>query len=207
MTPATRPRGAARREALLEAALEVVAQAGPEAVTHRRVAEVAELPLASTTYWFSSKDELLAAALAHAAARDIARLRAAAAELAARPPSSPAQLADELVELLLAPLEEGLRDSRRSLIAAYSLWFEAARRPALQAIARRWTAAYREAAAELLARAGSAQPSGDAEILIGAADGLSMTRLAEGESGSLRPRLRRLVRALLEHPPAEPRRR
>jgi len=206
MSSATRPRGAARRAALLEAVLEIVAQAGPEAVTHRRVAEVAELPLASTTYWFASKDELLAAALAHAAQRDIARLRAAAAELAARP-CSRAQLADALVALIIAPLEEGLRDSRSALIAAYSLWFEAARRPALQAIARAWTAAYRETAAQLLARAGCAQPDGDAAILIGAADGLLMAELAGGESGALRPRLRRLVRALLERPAAESRRR
>jgi hypothetical protein len=39
-----RPRGAARREALLEAVLTIVAEVGPDAVTHRRVAEVAGLP-------------------------------------------------------------------------------------------------------------------------------------------------------------------
>ena len=69
-----RPRGAARREALLEAALVLVAEVGPDAVTHRRVAETAGLPLASTTYWFASKDELLTAAVELAAARDIARI-------------------------------------------------------------------------------------------------------------------------------------
>ena len=69
-----RPRGAARREALLEAVLKIVAEVGPDAVTHRRVAEVAELPLASTTYWFDSKEHLLTAALELAADRDTARL-------------------------------------------------------------------------------------------------------------------------------------
>jgi DNA-binding transcriptional regulator YbjK len=49
-----RPRGAARREALLEAVLRIVAEVGADAVTHRRVAEEAQLPLASTTYWFES---------------------------------------------------------------------------------------------------------------------------------------------------------
>ena len=57
-----RPRGAARREALLEAVLRIVADVGPDAVTHRRVAEEAQLPLASTTYWFDSKEHLLTAA-------------------------------------------------------------------------------------------------------------------------------------------------
>ena len=57
------PRGPARREALLEAVLQLVADVGADAVTHRRVAEVAGLPLASTTYWFASKEHLLTAAL------------------------------------------------------------------------------------------------------------------------------------------------
>ena len=70
---APRPRGAARREALLEAVLRIVAEVGADAVTHRRVAEVAGLPLASTTYWFDSKEHLLTAALELAAERDIAR--------------------------------------------------------------------------------------------------------------------------------------
>ena len=69
-----RPRGAARREALLEAVLAIVADVGPDAVTHRRVAEQAQLPLASTTYWFDSKEDLLTAALELAARRDVARL-------------------------------------------------------------------------------------------------------------------------------------
>ena len=72
----TRPRGAARREALLDAVLQVVAEEGVDAVTHRRVADVAGLPLASTTYWFESKEHLLMAALERAAERDIERLQA-----------------------------------------------------------------------------------------------------------------------------------
>src|SRR6202012_2778663 len=72
----TRPRGAARREALLEATLQVVADTGADAVTHRRVAEVAQLPLASTTYYFDSKEQLLTAARDLAAGRDLARLHA-----------------------------------------------------------------------------------------------------------------------------------
>src|SRR5271166_2972002 len=71
-----RPRGAARREALLDAALRILAETGADAVTHRRVAEVAGLPLASTTYWFTSKEHLLTAALERASERDVARLEA-----------------------------------------------------------------------------------------------------------------------------------
>jgi DNA-binding transcriptional regulator YbjK len=187
-----RPRGAARREALLEAVLRIVADTGPDAVTHRRVAEVAELPLASTTYWFSSKDELLAAALELAAERDIEAVRGRAAALGGEPPLEAA------VAVICHSLNEGLRSSRGSLIAAYALWLEAARRPELRALNERWTAVYHETVAGLLARAGSADPLGDARLLLAAADGLIMEQLAAGSSSDVRPSLRRVAKALLE---------
>jgi DNA-binding transcriptional regulator YbjK len=192
MSAATRPRGAARREALLEAVLRIVGDVGPDAVTHRRVAEVAELPLASTTYWFASKEELLSAALELAAGPDIARLQVAVG----REPVAVDALG-AVVELIVDPVQEGLRTSRGSLIAAYALWLEAARRPALRALAQRWTDAYHAAAGDLLARAGSADPRGDARLLVAAADGLLMDQLAGGGSSDLRPQLRRLAAALI----------
>ena len=94
-----RPRGAARREALLDAVLRIVAEVGIDAVTHRRVAEVAGLPLASTTYWFESKEHLLTAALERAADRDIERLRALLSD-APEPAADPLELA---VDALLTP--------------------------------------------------------------------------------------------------------
>ncbi|MFZ1995001.1 MAG: hypothetical protein WAU75_12885, partial [Solirubrobacteraceae bacterium] len=131
-----RPRGAARREALLEAVLTIVAEVGPDAVTHRRVAEVAGLPLASTTYWFDSKEHLLTAALELAAERDTARLLAYAEQLSSVTGSD---ALDAAVGAIAEPLDTGLQASRGSLMATYALLLEAARRPALQAVARRWT--------------------------------------------------------------------
>jgi DNA-binding transcriptional regulator YbjK len=186
-----RPRGAARREALLEAVLQIVADVGADAVTHRRVAEVAELPLASTTYWFSSKEHLLTAALELAAERDISRLTAFAEQRSDDDPI------EAIVSLVLDPVKDGLRTSRGSLIATYTLLLEAARRPALREITARWTAAYFDAGSELLQRAGSSDPRGDAELLVAAADGLLIEELSRGGSTDLRPRLRRLAAALI----------
>jgi TetR/AcrR family transcriptional regulator, regulator of biofilm formation and stress response len=191
MPTKTRPRGAARREALLEAVLQIVAEVGADAVTHRRVAEVAELPLASTTYWFSSKEHLLTAALELAAERDISRLTAFAEQRSHDDPI------EAIVSLVLDPVEDGLRTSRGSLIATYTLLLEAARRPALREITARWTAAYFDAGSELLQRAGSSDPRGDAELLVAAADGLLIEELSRGGSTDLRPRLRRLAAALI----------
>src|SRR5882672_1153022 len=48
-----------RREAILDAALAVIAERGTEQLTHRSVAEEAGVPLGSTTYYFASRDELV----------------------------------------------------------------------------------------------------------------------------------------------------
>jgi DNA-binding transcriptional regulator YbjK len=188
-----RPRGAARREALLDAVLEVVAQIGVDAVTHRRVAEVAGLPLASTTYWFDSKEHLLTAALEHAAERDIERLRAFIDDT----PSPSAVPLATVVSAILGPTEESTQSCRAWLLATYALMLEAARRPALREITTRWTEAYLQALAPLLATAGSDRPRSDAGLLLAAADGLLIEQLASGDASDLAPRLRRLADALV----------
>lgn len=54
-----------RREALLEAAVDLFVEGGSRAVTHRAVAAAAGLPAATTTYYFATIDELLREALSH----------------------------------------------------------------------------------------------------------------------------------------------
>jgi DNA-binding transcriptional regulator YbjK len=196
--PGARPRGAARREALLEAVLEIVADTGADAVTHRRVAEIAGLPLASTTYWFDSKEHLLTAALELAAQRDTARLLARAAQLS-EDRGGPSSI-DAAVAVIAEPLDGDPQASRGSLMATYALLLEAARRPALQDVAQRWTEVYLLTLGQLLERAGSGHPRQDAELLLGAADGLLIGQLASGETSDLRAPLRRLAVALLAAP-------
>jgi DNA-binding transcriptional regulator YbjK len=53
-----------RRDALLSAAIELFAEGGSRAVTHRAVAARAGLPSATTTYYFESIDALIREALA-----------------------------------------------------------------------------------------------------------------------------------------------
>ncbi|HET6867661.1 MAG TPA: hypothetical protein VFH80_17210 [Solirubrobacteraceae bacterium] len=189
-----RPRGAARREALLDAVLEVVAEVGVDAVTHRRVAEVAGLPLASTTYWFESKEHLLTAALERAADRDIERLRGFLG-------GDPAHTADPLstvVRAILGPIEESTQTCRAWLLATYALMLEAARRPELRAVTTRWTDAYLDALSPLLAAAGAKHPRSDTGLLLAAADGLLVEQLASDDASDLAPRLRRLAHALVK---------
>lgn len=67
-----------RREQLLEAAIELFTEGGARAVTHRAVAKRSGLPPATTTYYFSSVDELLGAALARHLETWIADMKAMA---------------------------------------------------------------------------------------------------------------------------------
>jgi DNA-binding transcriptional regulator YbjK len=186
----TRPRGSARRELLLDAVLAIVAERGTDAVTHRRVAEVAELPLASTTYWFESREHLLTAAFERAAERDIARLGEQSTADRGAPPLERAVRA-----VVGAPNETC---SRSSLITVYALMLEAARRPELQAISQRWTDAYLDTVGGMLAEAGSERPREDAELMLAAADGLLIEQLSSGTHTDLEPQVLRLARGLLE---------
>jgi DNA-binding transcriptional regulator YbjK len=190
------PRGAARRDHILDAALRVAGRLGPEALTHRRVAEAAGLPLAATTYWFASKDELLAETYRRAAERDIARLE----ELGER--LSPERLAvrRDLPAALAALVTDELAGNRTGFVASYALWLEAARRPELRELSRAWTAAYVRVAAGLLEAAGSRQPELDARIVVAALDGLGLDALVADlpdATEEVRAALERLLGALL----------
>ncbi len=146
----TVPRGEARRQAILEATLRLVARGGPRAATHRAVAHEAGVPLAATTYYFASRDDLIGQAMALGADREIARMRE-----------------EGLEAMLAAPATE-------EQIACWELWLEAARNPALRPAARSVSRAYVEAARE---RAGDEV---DARLLVAAAEGLALELLVGG---------------------------
>ena len=59
--PRRRARGEARREALVAAAAALIRDQGAAALTHRTLAARAGVPLASTTYYFSSLEDILEA--------------------------------------------------------------------------------------------------------------------------------------------------
>ncbi|WP_102509465.1 TetR/AcrR family transcriptional regulator [Sanguibacter massiliensis] len=102
--PAPRPRGAARRDALVDAAVALVLEEGPAALTHRALAARAGLPLASTTYHFASLDEILGAVGARLAKRWQAAVRDVLDDRAAIAAATTVELrADLLVRALLPP--------------------------------------------------------------------------------------------------------
>lgn len=185
------PRGEARRAAITEAALTVIARVGPDNLTHRAVAAEAGLPLAATTYWFSNKEDMVRAALEHAAERDIAyweRLRDASREW------TRATLAAELTTVV----EESCTTRRERAVVDCALWLEAVRRPELRDVAQRWLDAYAEIMQAILVNVGAPSSDDDADLLGSVIDGLIGHQLvAPGFDRALvTSRLQRLIAAL-----------
>ncbi len=134
VTAAVTPKGERRRHALISAAAELLSEGGVEAVHHRAVARRAGLPLASTTYYFSSLDDLLVRAVEHAGVNATAKLRAEVAALPRRRRGVEAT-ADVLVELLLndgSPAHTG-----EELISRYETYIACARHAWLRDVQRR----------------------------------------------------------------------
>jgi TetR/AcrR family transcriptional regulator, regulator of biofilm formation and stress response len=198
------PRGEARRDAILRAALAVIGERGLGEVTHRAVAERAGVPLAATTYWFASKDELLGEALLLAAREETARLERLVLDLA------PQELdVAEWATAVAAVLGGDLEDDPVKHVAFTELVMESTRRPALREEVERWDRAHISLAELGLRATGSPDPPGDARLVVAAITGLLLGQLAhprpDFEETIFRPALERLFTRLTapEQAPAD----
>lgn len=134
VTAAVTPKGERRRYALVSAAAELLGEGGFEAVRHRAVARRAGLPLASTTYYFSSLDDLIARAVEHIGMIEVAQLRARVSALSRRR-RGPETTAVVLVDLLVGEMSSpGLAEQ---LISRYERHIACTRLPDLRESMRR----------------------------------------------------------------------
>lgn len=122
---ARRPSRADRRDQVLAATLDVIAEHGVAGVTYRTVAVAAGVPFGSMTYYFASKDELLLAAFERFAGASFAHMDAATE---AAPPTG--DLVDRLTDLVLAEADGRPRD-RLLLAEMYVLSYRDERYAAL----------------------------------------------------------------------------
>jgi DNA-binding transcriptional regulator YbjK len=168
-------RGEERRDLILRAALAVIGRRGIGAVTHRSVAEEADVPLGSLTYWFATKDDLLREALRLFVDEEAVRLRRVGAGLA--PGMPPEEIAERFAEVI-----GGVGDEH---VAQFELYLEAARNPALRDAAAECFRAYEEVTALALRVAGVAEPEAAAAMFVSLADGLGLRRQATGDAPDL----------------------
>lgn len=136
MTAVSRqPKGEERRAKIIKAAIGVIAEQGVEVLSHRRVAAAAGVPLAATTYYFKSLDELRAAALNQIIARDLAAMDERFQTL---PPTG------DLGEILAQLVWEWL-ESREASVVTVEIFASAMRRESVREIAQSWESAWVEA--------------------------------------------------------------
>ena len=198
-------KGEQRRDQILRATLRLIGLRGADAVTHRAVAQEAGVPLAATTYYFASKEQLLEQTLLLAAREETERLEGLVADLEARS-LGPAEWAAAVAARVSCDLEE--EPARH--VALFELGLEATRTPLLRDDVRQWQEAHLRLG-ELGCRAvGSSNPDLDARIVVAALTGLMLEQLASGREdfgeAVMRPALERLFGRLAgeSRPPARP---
>ena len=195
------PKGPARREHILRATLELIGEHGPDSVTHRAVADRADVPLSATTYWFASKEELLQETLLLAAREEVERLERLVLDLAPRE-LDVLEWARAVAGVLAADLED---DPVRH-VAFTELVLEGTRRPWLREEVVRWHAAHLRLAELGLRATGAPDPHGDAPLVVATITGFLLGQLVTPhpnfEEAVFRPALERLFERLVEPLPA-----
>jgi DNA-binding transcriptional regulator YbjK len=194
------PKGAARREHILRATLELIGEHGSDAVTHRAVAERAGLPLSATTYWFASKEELLQETLLLVVREEVERLERLVLDLAPRELD-----VTEWARAVSAVLAADLESDPIRHVAFTELVLEGTRRPWLAEEVARWHAAQLRLAELGLRATGSPNPRGDAPLLVATVTGFMLGQLVtpvdDFEERIFRPALERLFTKLVEPGP------
>jgi DNA-binding transcriptional regulator YbjK len=181
-------KGEARRAAIVEAAARCVGTSGPDALTHRAVVAASGIPLAATTYYFTSIDDLRAAAVEALATTQRDAADALVATLPRRPRSA-AATARHAVDVVLG----AARDDAH-LLALYESFLACGRHPGLREPMRRARARVDATLGELLDRCG--RRAADVAVLVTLIDGVVISALVEGDGSARRRAEQAVARAL-----------
>jgi DNA-binding transcriptional regulator YbjK len=157
---------------LIEAAAQLLLEQGLTAISHRAVAARAGLPLASTTYYFASADDLRDEALQHVAEQWGARAGAAVDALPAQLDAARAARAVGGIIGADAPSPE--------MLLMYERYLEAGRHQRLRPVIVAWNGHLRDLVREVLRRAGLPDDEDRAGLVLAVADGVAVTAMAEG---------------------------
>ncbi|WP_371329809.1 TetR/AcrR family transcriptional regulator [Brachybacterium sp. P6-10-X1] len=120
-----------RRDRIIDACLDVIAEHGVAGASHRRIAAVADVPLGSMTYHFAGMDDLLREAFARFADQMAVRVEERTAG---------ASTLDEALAAFGANLGEDVFATQRELVVTQELYTLAARRPQYRDLTSTWMA-------------------------------------------------------------------
>jgi DNA-binding transcriptional regulator YbjK len=179
-----------RRREILEATLRVIGESGVNSVTHRAVAEEANVALASTTYYFDSKGALVEEALELMIERSTEYVR--------RYTACPPQIShEELIDRVVGFVDAHINDPSAFLTAQYELMLEAGRASYLRPLAHRWTIAYMDGFNQLVQSAGLPRPEVTAEIITNFVEGALLNHVTMPSDDFLEVRFRPLLTNLV----------
>ncbi|WP_072687203.1 TetR/AcrR family transcriptional regulator [Rhodococcus marinonascens] len=190
MSTAVTPKGERRRQALVEAAADLLLEGGFDAVRHRSVASRADLPLASTTYYFESLDDLIAKGVECNGNRALEVMRSRVEDVTHRHRGLESTV-DLLLDLLVGPALMSV-DCRERLISRYERFTACARRPELREVQRRLGVQLHDLLTEALRRSDRDVLQGQMRRLVAVVDGALVTALGEHDADP-----RALTRAIL----------
>jgi TetR/AcrR family transcriptional regulator, regulator of biofilm formation and stress response len=159
-----------RRELLLRAAVELLAEGGPRAVTHRAVAKRAGVPQASTTYYFASIQELTDEALRMHLSERTSELQSMIGSA-----SGKAQSTEDVARLLSEML---ITRSREIAIAQFEVYMQAGRNPKLRPHVKQTLDAFERVAESVLTFLGARNPGQAAPVFVALIDGFLLHRVA-----------------------------
>jgi DNA-binding transcriptional regulator YbjK len=154
-----------RRDRIVEAALDLIAEQGVAGTSHRKVAARADVPLGSMTYHFDSMDALLREAFARFAEGIAARF-----EVRMTAAQTHAQAVAAVVDIVHSDLVQ----SNRELVLTHELYTLAARDRAYRELTRDWMGRSRTA----LERHFDARTARELDALI---EGLTLHRALDTE--------------------------
>ena len=186
-------RGQKRRVEVLEATLKVLARSGPRGVTHRAVAAEAGTSVRATTYYFSSREQLLTEALLHYADKAVARFDGLQVPLPERTTDAIDGAAHMLAHTVLSDLE----DDRVGLTAEYELVLEIGRNPSLEPAYRSWQARLESILIGYGELFGALNPTRDARLVLAALRGLEIEALSRPSEPANHDDLAAVFRRLL----------
>ena len=185
--------GERKRGQILDASVRVFGTGGAAAVTHRAVAKLAQVPLGSTTYYFTDRDDLLLQTMAHARAAEAIRLTAIVEAL------DGVLTVDRSVEVLTEMFFDKTVADPLYDLALFEMFMEATRNVTVRDEAREWSRMIGSLVDRVLPPSDPVLPRASVvQIVACLVDGLMLEAVSNGELNvaDLAQRLRVVVERL-----------
>ncbi len=136
--PGRTPKGSARRDQILDVAIEQLVAHGPAEFSLRAVASAAGIRLGNLQYYFATRGELVGAVLDRKLNHELARVEALLGAPTIDDPPDEARLM-AIIDLILAD-----QSDRQTVVLFQDLWALAARDPEISAVVRAFYARYQD---------------------------------------------------------------